>query len=108
MSIDRDTSFPGAAQIPIGPNRARPRHIWQPRKAKRPGEPAPGFYRRSGKEKRKEARSPGGLAEAWSYVPLRQARGSFNHETHERHEILPRSEERRVGKECRSRWSPYH
>ena len=21
---------------------------------------------------------------------------------------LPRSEERRVGKECRSRWSPYH
>ena len=23
-------------------------------------------------------------------------------------EYLPRSEERRVGKECRSRWSPYH
>ena len=23
-------------------------------------------------------------------------------------EIIPRSEERRVGKECRSRWSPYH
>ncbi len=23
-------------------------------------------------------------------------------------EILGRSEERRVGKECRSRWSPYH
>src|SRR5256885_12194827 len=23
-------------------------------------------------------------------------------------EIDPRSEERRVGKECRSRWSPYH
>src|SRR3712207_7358216 len=23
-------------------------------------------------------------------------------------ELLPRSEERRVGKECRSRWSPYH
>ena len=22
--------------------------------------------------------------------------------------ISPRSEERRVGKECRSRWSPYH
>ena len=21
---------------------------------------------------------------------------------------VPRSEERRVGKECRSRWSPYH
>ena len=23
-------------------------------------------------------------------------------------EKYPRSEERRVGKECRSRWSPYH
>ena len=23
-------------------------------------------------------------------------------------ELLGRSEERRVGKECRSRWSPYH
>ena len=23
-------------------------------------------------------------------------------------EIIVRSEERRVGKECRSRWSPYH
>src|SRR3712207_3924065 len=22
--------------------------------------------------------------------------------------VVPRSEERRVGKECRSRWSPYH
>src|SRR3989454_11094143 len=26
----------------------------------------------------------------------------------ERETQLPRSEERRVGKECRSRWSPYH
>ena len=25
-----------------------------------------------------------------------------------RHVHLTRSEERRVGKECRSRWSPYH
>src|SRR5260370_34129254 len=24
------------------------------------------------------------------------------------HSLTPRSEERRVGKECRSRWSPYH
>ena len=23
-------------------------------------------------------------------------------------ELIKRSEERRVGKECRSRWSPYH
>ena len=28
--------------------------------------------------------------------------------TKERKTILLRSEERRVGKECRSRWSPYH
>src|SRR3712207_7419338 len=27
---------------------------------------------------------------------------------HQRQPGLPRSEERRVGKECRSRWSPYH
>ena len=25
-----------------------------------------------------------------------------------RRNYVPRSEERRVGKECRSRWSPYH
>src|SRR5258705_5480067 len=24
------------------------------------------------------------------------------------HDLMQRSEERRVGKECRSRWSPYH
>ena len=24
------------------------------------------------------------------------------------HTVISRSEERRVGKECRSRWSPYH
>src|SRR3712207_9082986 len=30
-------------------------------------------------------------------------------EVEQRHqEVVPRSEERRVGKECRSRWSPYH
>ena len=28
--------------------------------------------------------------------------------TKKRREISKRSEERRVGKECRSRWSPYH
>ena len=27
---------------------------------------------------------------------------------HNEDEIAVRSEERRVGKECRSRWSPYH
>ena len=27
---------------------------------------------------------------------------------HRGHQAVYRSEERRVGKECRSRWSPYH
>ena len=34
---------------------------------------------------------PGGISLTWMLIPL-----------------LTRSEERRVGKECRSRWSPYH
>ena len=29
-------------------------------------------------------------------------------DTEKRREAVKRSEERRVGKECRSRWSPYH
>ena len=28
--------------------------------------------------------------------------------THLNRKLVARSEERRVGKECRSRWSPYH
>src|SRR2546427_10231445 len=34
--------------------------------------------------------------------------GIEGHGTHERRALPQRSEERRVGKECRSRWSPYH
>ena len=33
---------------------------------------------------------------------------SDNWEFHYNEDNLCRSEERRVGKECRSRWSPYH
>ena len=35
---------------------------------------------------------------------------SLIHDNHRdiRSDLTPRSEERRVGKECRSRWSPYH
>ena len=41
------------------------------------------------------------------------ARLNFSHGSHEEHQnkinlVKERSEERRVGKECRSRWSPYH
>src|SRR2546430_3116553 len=48
-----------------------------------------------------------------SPAPLRLARESLD--TFDEHPAVPgpvehghRSEERRVGKECRSRWSPYH
>ena len=38
----------------------------------------------------------------------RYAYAQFNPEYKDRIEDISRSEERRVGKECRSRWSPYH
>ena len=38
------------------------------------------------------------------YTFFSSAHGTFSRRDH----ILGRSEERRVGKECRSRWSPYH
>src|SRR3712207_811459 len=44
---------------------------------------------------------------AWSKADLVQ-RGHFYAIVDEVDSILIRSEERRVGKECRSRWSPYH
>src|SRR2546425_418830 len=34
--------------------------------------------------------------------------GPFERETWVESVVIARSEERRVGKECRSRWSPYH
>ena len=33
---------------------------------------------------------------------------NFSYTTGEKYNFDDRSEERRVGKECRSRWSPYH
>ena len=39
-----------------------------------------------------------GLSTAWRLAERLTANG----------ESIDRSEERRVGKECRSRWSPYH
>ena len=43
-------------------------------------------------------------------IPLRiqQLTGIRNEEVAEAPNLESRSEERRVGKECRSRWSPYH
>ena len=58
-----------------------------------------------------EARERMGLA--WTgYLPRLSANGDFTYALRHRDGIkswsFARSEERRVGKECRSRWSPYH
>src|SRR6266566_8799543 len=42
-----------------------------------------------------------------SFRQIEDDRAEFRVTTAEHHRIV-RSEERRVGKECRSRWSPYH
>ena len=41
-------------------------------------------------------------------TPQRRAILSYMIQTHNHLTVQLRSEERRVGKECRSRWSPYH
>src|SRR3712207_8158016 len=40
--------------------------------------------------------------------PMRRNRVMTLVTLHRQAPVAPRSEERRVGKECRSRWSPYH
>ena len=45
---------------------------------------------------------------AASFLSLPQMRDLLDNPTLEKPKKLCRSEERRVGKECRSRWSPYH
>ena len=47
-----------------------------------------------------------------SYTPKEVAQNAYNYysdfKASKESGIVMRSEERRVGKECRSRWSPYH
>ena len=43
-----------------------------------------------------------------TYIGVKLERGSMYKDVVPEFEKIPRSEERRVGKECRSRWSPYH
>ena len=42
------------------------------------------------------------------YLPLIPDFAYYRDNLDDSHKIRKRSEERRVGKECRSRWSPYH
>src|SRR3712207_9570147 len=59
-------------------------------------------------EKRSSA-SEEGNASTFEEPPPRNTRTEIHVPlTHEEIKINKRSEERRVGKECRSRWSPYH
>ena len=51
------------------------------------------FYSKNQKKKNKIKKENGGIFERYEGVQV---------------EKTMRSEERRVGKECRSRWSPYH
>src|SRR2546427_9666967 len=68
--------------------------------AARAGESAPGLVA--------AALCAANLIFAWKWLP--ESRVFSPHVTTEsgRQVLAPRSEERRVGKECRSRWSPYH
>ena len=49
----------------------------------------------------KESMANTGIDASRDVTLTRQSNGTYTL-------TLPRSEERRVGKECRSRWSPYH
>ena len=44
----------------------------------------------------------------WNLVMCDDGSRDATYEVAERYRRTYRSEERRVGKECRSRWSPYH
>ena len=48
------------------------------------------------------------IVSAMAYAALRNALGDREFVPARLGHISDRSEERRVGKECRSRWSPYH
>ena len=49
-----------------------------------------------------------GFATTYGLVPNTQPYYVKKYKLEELEEQFKRSEERRVGKECRSRWSPYH
>src|SRR5260370_21736900 len=55
-----------------------------------------------------QALAKGGVRSTTTDEKRRAHRKAPQGDTGTRRTDLPRSEERRVGKECRSRWSPYH
>ena len=63
---------------------------------------------KSGAERRTNARFPCRLAVSWQTLEQPMLSGQGTSETLNVSSKGMRSEERRVGKECRSRWSPYH
>ena len=63
----------------------------------------------NGKSGFSRATDKGALAgTAISYADFKGVSGDIKSGSDVAYDILLRSEERRVGKECRSRWSPYH
>ena len=92
---------------PAGPSGGTPGGLvpgWQPGQAAAP--PARGKGSAKG-QKRKRPQS-GGKTPAARRVPGADRSGAGGARTTKVPSSNPRSEERRVGKECRSRWSPYH
>ena len=64
--------------------------------------PAPHLFVEMGEADSRELREQPELSYGWGCVPATVTIGATTFTT------SLRSEERRVGKECRSRWSPYH
>src|SRR3989449_3052513 len=52
--------------------------------------------------------TPGHVLEIINAMRQRKIQVLLSTNYYDRNQVQERSEERRVGKECRSRWSPYH
>ena len=66
------------------------------------------IYARFSSEKQNEASIEGQLRECMDYANFNNIEVIGNYIDRAQSAKTDRSEERRVGKECRSRWSPYH
>ena len=62
----------------------------------------------NGKKKGQGNAKNGNKYLAWAFVEAANFAIRFNEQAKRFYQRKARSEERRVGKECRSRWSPYH